>query len=271
MMAGADITSPLDAADGGGRTALDWAIAACQRPVAALLLRQGARATSADWRRRLDACPARPELPPIDERLHEAAAKGDTKLVKALLDRGLPIEGRDSTGQTALHRAAALDWVEGATATVQALLARGAKVNAVDREGRTPLHMAARGLNVAVAQILLKAGADANAKDDRGRTPLHLVQVKHSGSFDLYRLLIDGGAKLTARDLMGRTPLHAVCDTDDEGAAAAAELFVCRGADPDARDSFGWTASDIARLRSWPNPNMPRCPATTSAPDRPPR
>jgi ankyrin repeat protein len=262
-MDGVDVTTRLDAADRGGRTALDWAIAACQRPVAAALVRQGARATTADWRRRLDACPARPEPPPIDERLHIAPVSNNTKLMKTLLDGGLPVDGRDAMGRTPLHIAAAVMF---STDAAQLLLARGAKVGAVDRGGRTPLHVAAEALNVNVMRVLLKAGADANAADDRGSTPLHLARLRNSSSWEIYDLLIGAGAKVGARDRMGRTPLHTVCDTDDAGAAAAAAYFICHGADPDARDSFGWTAADIARLRSWPDPNMPRCPAPKPAP-----
>ena len=121
--------------------------------------------------------------------------------------------------------------------------------------------MAAEGSNVEEARALLNAGASVNAVDDRGRTPLHLAEARHAGSFDLDRLLIEGGAKLGARDVTGRTPLHAVCDTDQEWAVKAAELFVCRGADADARDAFGWTAADVARLRGWRQPKMPKCPA----------
>lgn len=262
-MDGVDVTTRLDAADRGGRTALDWAIAACQRPVAAALVRQGAHATTADWRRRLDACPARPEPPPIDERLHVAPVSNNTKLMKTLLDGGLPVDGRDAMGRTPLHIAAAVMF---STDAAQLLLARGAKVGAVDREGRTPLHVAAEALNVNVVRVLLKAGADANAADDRGSTPLHLARLQNSSSWEIYDLLIGGGAKVGARDRMGRTPLHTVCDQDDAGAAAAAAYFICHGADPDARDSFGWTAADIARLRSWPDPNMPPCPAPKPAP-----
>jgi len=261
-----DVTTRLNIADRGGRTALDWAIAACQRPVVATLVRLGGRATTADWRRRLDVCPARPEPPPIDERLHVAAVSNNTKLMKTLLDAGLPVDGRDATGRTPLHIAAAVMF---STDAAQVLLARGAKVGAVDREGRTPLHVAAEALNVNVVRILLKAGADANAADDRGSTPLHLARLRNSSSWDIYDLLIGGGAKVGARDREGRTPLHTVCDTDDAGAAAAASYFICHGADPDARDSFGWTASDIARLRNWPDPNMPRCPAPAAAPASP--
>jgi ankyrin repeat protein len=246
----------LDAVDGTGRTALDWAIASCERGIAASLIRKGARATTRDWRRQLEACPARPVPPAADERLHRAAAAGDTALVKQLLERGLPVDGRDLQGRTALHWAAR---VRPRTPEIAILLAHGAKVAAVDREGQTPLHLAAEGSNVEEARALVKAGADINAVDDRGRTPLHLAQAHDTGSFALYRLLIDGGAKLGARDIMGRTPLHAVCDTDLEWAVKAAALFVCRGADVDARDAFGWTAADVARLRGWRVPIIPTC------------
>jgi ankyrin repeat protein len=56
------------------------------------------------------------------ERLHTAAGRGNTDAVRAALERGVPIDGLDSEGNTPLHAAAAA----GHLAVVRLLLERGA-------------------------------------------------------------------------------------------------------------------------------------------------
>ena len=64
----------------------------------------------------------------LNSQLIEAAKKGDTVSVKALLDAGAEANARDDDRQTALMWAAQ----EGHTETAQALLDAGAYVNAKD-------------------------------------------------------------------------------------------------------------------------------------------
>ena len=74
------------------------------------------------------------------ERLVDAARRGDVAAVRGLLDRGASVNDAQGDGMTALHWAAYNDDVESA----KLLLTRGASVDAVTRNGKlTPLMVAA--------------------------------------------------------------------------------------------------------------------------------
>lgn len=104
--------------------------------------------------------------------LHIAAAAGDAHAVRALLDKGVPVDVRDAGGKTPLHWAAYLDLEASAKgASIVALIERGADVNARSNGGSTPLHEAASAGNVIAVKILLKHGADPLARNVRGVTP----------------------------------------------------------------------------------------------------
>ena len=84
-----------------------------------------------------------------------------TSDVKAKLDAGADVMGRDEDGITALHYAAR--W--GTPENIQALLKAGADVMARSKRGFTPLHYAAwYGKKSGVIETLLEAGADPKAK-----------------------------------------------------------------------------------------------------------
>jgi hypothetical protein len=71
--------------------------------------------------------------------LRNAARKGKTAQVAALIGRGVPIESADKNGRTALMLAAK----GGHTAAVKLLLEKGAKADARDKEGWTAYGLAA--------------------------------------------------------------------------------------------------------------------------------
>ncbi|MCY1019465.1 ankyrin repeat domain-containing protein [Pyxidicoccus sp. MSG2] len=79
---------------------------------------------------------------PPDVKDSRAAAfrMGSQRLYQQLLDAGAPIDVRDNSDSTPLHRAAA----NGFAPIAELLLARGAEVNALDGLGRTPLGAALR-------------------------------------------------------------------------------------------------------------------------------
>lgn len=101
-----------------------------------------------------------------------AAGVENTGMVKVLLDAGVSANSTDSSGDTALHRAA-----EGAARVIKPLLDKGADVELTDRQGRTPLLRAAAAGDSGSVKKLLRAGADANACDGEGRTALHLAAL----------------------------------------------------------------------------------------------
>jgi hypothetical protein len=102
-----------------------------------------------------------------------AAANGETRIVKILLDRGAnPNPETDRSGQTPLHFAAANFDVE----SIKALLDHGANVNAPDEYGRTPLILAASTTDRETVKLLIERGANINWKDRYGNTALSLAR-----------------------------------------------------------------------------------------------
>ncbi len=91
----------------------------------------------------------------INQELIDAAERGDTATVQALLDAGADVNFQDDMRGTALMDAA----ISGHTATVQALLDAGADVDAQDKDGLTALMGAQEHGHTEVVEILQKAGA----------------------------------------------------------------------------------------------------------------
>ena len=67
--------------------------------------------------------------------LHGASRAGDTKLVKQLLDQGVPVDEKDKEGNTALMKAI----LHGQTEVVKLLIDKGALFDAVDARGDSAL------------------------------------------------------------------------------------------------------------------------------------
>ena len=114
-----------------------------------------------------------------------AAAAGRDRLLRFFLTQGENHDGRNATGQTALHLAAFHDYPVIATI----LLAAGASLEARDQHGDTPLHRAVYWGNTDVATVLLAAGADPESVSTNDKTP-----------FDLNPALVDAA--------LARLPLH---------------------------------------------------------------
>jgi len=138
------------------------------------------------------------------EDLINAASRGETRVVQALLSNGASVNAKDNDGKTAVYSlrsrlrrssagaagerghinaktnlgatplmAAAFD---GHRDVVQALLAKGADVNAKNSSGVTALMGAAFKAHRDVVQALLAKGADINAQADNGVTALTLAR-----------------------------------------------------------------------------------------------
>ncbi|GAA0710628.1 ankyrin repeat domain-containing protein [Dokdonella soli] len=174
--------------------------------------------------------------------LPAAAADGDLDAVDRLIALGLPIDGVDAQGATALIRAAGsghaalvvrlleagADTTHAAHSGIHCLgAAVGAKREAVVRTllshgiapdtrmagGGTALTIAAARGQLRIAEALLEAGADPNATDEHGTVPLHAVAQyafdsgETAGARDLFELLLRAGARLDARDQTGQDTL----------------------------------------------------------------
>ena len=97
----------------------------------------------------------------------------------------------------------------GTALEVKAMIDRGADVNGRDEDGDVPLAWAAmRNSNVEVIAVLVKAGADVNAKDPNGHgfTVLMCAANKCKNS-DVIAALVKAGADMNARNSAGDTAL----------------------------------------------------------------
>jgi ankyrin repeat protein len=226
----------------------------------------------------------------LDEELIEAAARGNTGLVKDCLQKGANVNARNSNSLTPLIAAAGGNgWrVErDHLHIVELLTMKGANVNARGPSGTTALHRAAwvkNGTNL--VRFLLDHGANVNAKDQSGRTALleAISGYNYGGqTLELLELLLQRGANVNAKTVTGRSPLmEAVADDQDIEAkkwyrelwgelrfrlfgkqwvswdrhgmrtAEAITMLLKNGADINAKDRQGWTALKRAQCRNDP-------------------
>ena len=138
-----------------------------------------------------------------DSPVADAARRGDTDAVRALLAGGEDVQTAQPDGMTALHWAAMRSDAEMA----EMLVAADADLEATTRHGRhTPLHVACRAGEDAVVRALLRAGADTLATTATGVTALHLAA--QAGSAAAVTALLDHRADIDAREwAWGQTPL----------------------------------------------------------------
>jgi ankyrin repeat protein len=95
--------------------------------------------------------------------LVEAATKGDTGALKALIDKGTPVNGLDRFGHSALTEAC----YGGKTDVVKLLLEKGANPNIKKSDGQTPLSLAEGQKHDDIVKLL----NDAIAKQRTGAPP----------------------------------------------------------------------------------------------------
>jgi uncharacterized protein len=135
----------------------------------------------------------------------DAMYTSDLERLQKLQQRGYRVEARSSTGETYLHRIAAIPTAR-ADEVTEALIAWGADVSAVTTQKFQPLHLAAINGNAAVAEVLLEHGADINSVTDYGFTPLHYA-VSHDEA-EVVSLLLQRGANARLKSFASETPLE---------------------------------------------------------------
>ena len=106
--------------------------------------------------------------------LHGVALAGEEDEVRTLVSRGVPLQGQDAGGWTALHYAAAAD----RPSTTSALLQLGAdpSVSTAAVPTLTPLHLAVSCRSgEGTLRQLIEHSAPLDARDELGQTALHLA------------------------------------------------------------------------------------------------
>lgn len=94
--------------------------------------------------------------------------------IRYLVQNGVDIEGRDSSGATPLIRA--VSRTAESSDSVEALLQNGTEVNATFQNGTTALHCAYdRRYTDGISKLLLEHSADLHAKNEQGQTLSNLI------------------------------------------------------------------------------------------------
>ena len=161
---------------------------------------------------------------PTPAEVYQAVRAGRAESLKGILERGIAVNHRDTSGGTLLISTA----MYGDAQALKYLIDHGAEVNATNSAGVTALMRAAG--NAEKIKLLVKHGANVNARSLNGNTPL-ILAARARGSAKSLELLLNSGAEVNATNVFGASAL--MC------AAAAADLesvrlLVKRGADVNA-------------------------------------
>ncbi|ODT66485.1 MAG: hypothetical protein ABS75_27320 [Pelagibacterium sp. SCN 63-23] len=179
--------------------------------------------------------------------LHQAAAANDVQRIEALLADGVPIDGRDGNGATALLVATHGNRIEAAAA----LIAAGADVNAKDGINDSPyLYAGARG-HLDILNLTLAHGADLASVNRYGGTAL--IPAAERGHVDTVRRLIEAGVAVDHVNRLGWTALIEAVILGDGGERhqQIVALLLEAGAEPDLADADGVTPLQHARARGF--------------------
>ena len=133
--------------------------------------------------------------------LMSASFRGDTDVLKVLIEKGADATARNRFGFSPLHGAS----FNGTVEATRLLLSKRIDAN-VEVEGFTPAMWAAVHGKTEALRLLVAAGAKLNVQQDQfGTTPL--MWASTTGHADTIRFLVRNGADVNVRDAFGNTPL----------------------------------------------------------------
>ncbi|HOZ72976.1 MAG TPA: ankyrin repeat domain-containing protein [Spirochaetales bacterium] len=164
--------------------------------------------------------------------LHHAAMAGLADGAAYLARLGVPVDGKNDDGQTALMLALKRD----STGTVNALLALGADPGIRDSSGSTALHLAVYWRATECLKLLARSASSLDPRDYTGKTPLRDAVDRSDAQATAF--LLERGADPLARDNSGETPLHAAARIADDRFTSA---LAAKAGRVDVRDDSGAT------------------------------
>jgi ankyrin repeat protein len=141
--------------------------------------------------------------------LFDAISGGDAGKVTRLFSTGASVHVRDGVNNTPLHAAI----LKGNTLIVKSLLEYGADFDAIGFKGKTPLHLAIA--SKPLVQLLLKHSPKLLVQDDEGNTALHyLLNTKNWRENDdavaTVKSILSSGSDINIKNKLGDSPLHRV-------------------------------------------------------------
>jgi uncharacterized protein len=212
-------------------------------------------------------------------KLAEMIFKKDTEGIKSLVQSGIDVDIRNSSGATPLILASSLSdnmsvieclvdlgadvnargKVDGSTPLMWAargskeatefFLSKGAEVNVVASDGSTALIKAIfgifRGGSLETVDLLIKAGADVNltGSEGDGNGYAGISYAARNGKAELVSYLIDKGADVNHQTIDGDTPLMI---SAEEGYTEIVKILINANADRSLKNNEGKKAIDIA-------------------------
>lgn len=120
-------------------------------------------------------------------------------MVGLLLENGIDVSTRESTGQTELHCTVS----HGREKITDLLLEGGPDIAVIDGRRQTALHVVAYSGNRAAASLLIEKGVDITATDGNMQTALYLAACSELGYW-----LLENGTSTDARDDTRRSVPH---------------------------------------------------------------
>ena len=161
-------------------------------------------------------------------------------LVILLLEHGVPIDARNSDGNTPLIWSA----YNGKMSIAECLLDHGADIHSMDKNGSTALHWAADKGQHEIVALLISKGADIHCINNDDRTALHYGA--RNGHYEIVALLISKGADIHSTNNEGYTALHWAAR---QGHHEVVALLISKAADIHSTDSAGFTALHWAAFK----------------------
>jgi ankyrin repeat protein len=177
-----------------------------------------------------------------------AAARGDAKVIKALVSQGVNPDVRDAHGRTPLHVAAH----GGHHEAMRALVAADANPNALENDRYDIVTIAAVANDVPTLRVALALGASAKNVTSR-YDGTALIAAAHLGHADVVRTLIAAGAPMDHVNNLGWTALIEAIVLGDGGPRHTDTLsaLVEGGANVNLPDRGGQTPLALARARGY--------------------